>query len=102
MNLTLLIKLQPTTDQAQTLLHTMERVNAACNTIAVTAFRAHTANKIRLQKLVYADIRATFGLSAQMTVPNGIKRCNRRFAHTGPSCTIHESCRGKDWIGYRS
>ncbi len=26
------------------------------------------ANKIRLQKLVYADIRTTFGLSAQMTV----------------------------------
>ena len=68
MNLTLLIKLQPTTDQAQTLLRTMEQVNAACNTIAVTAFREHTANKIRLQKLVYADIRATFGLSAQMTV----------------------------------
>lgn len=27
-----------------------------------------TANKIRLQNLVYTDIRATFGLSAQMTV----------------------------------
>ena len=68
MNLTLLIKLQPNPDQAKALLHTMEQFNAACDTIAVTAFRAHTANKIRLQKLVYADIRATFGLSAQMTV----------------------------------
>ena len=68
MNLTLLIKLQPTADQMQALRHTMERVNAACNTMAETAFGEHTANKIRLQKLVYAEIRETFGLSAQMTV----------------------------------
>ncbi len=46
----------------------MGRFNAACTAIAETAFREHTANKIRLQKLVYADIRASFGLSAQMTV----------------------------------
>ena len=68
MNLTLLIKLQPNAAQALSLLDTMERFNAACNAIAQTAFREHTANKIRLQKLVYADVRATFGLSAQMTV----------------------------------
>ena len=68
MNLTMLIKLQPNPAQATSLLATMERFNAACNAIAETAFHAHTANKIRLQKLVYADIRATFGLSAQMTV----------------------------------
>jgi IS605 OrfB family transposase len=68
MNLTLLIKFQPNSDQTQALLHTMEQFNAACNAMAATAFREHTANKIRLQKLVYADIRTTFGLSAQMTV----------------------------------
>ncbi len=68
MNLTLLIKLPPNPDQAKALLRTMEQFNAACDTIAVTAFREHTANKIRLQKLVYADIRASFGRSAQMTV----------------------------------
>lgn len=45
----------------------MERFNA-CNTILDTAFRVHAANKIRLQKLVYAGIRAPFGLSAQTTV----------------------------------
>lgn len=68
MNLTLLVKLQPNTDQAQALLRTMERCNAACNAIAAVAFRERTANKIRRQKLIYADIRATFGLSAQLTV----------------------------------
>jgi putative transposase len=67
MHLTLLSKLQPTTDQAQTLLHTMEQVNATCNALAATAFREHTAHKIRWQKLVYADIRTTGGLPAQMT-----------------------------------
>jgi IS605 OrfB family transposase len=46
----------------------MERFNAACNAIAAVAFRERTANKIRLQKLVYQDIRCEFGLSAQMTV----------------------------------
>lgn len=34
MNLTLLIKLQPNPAQAQGLLETMERFNAACNVIA--------------------------------------------------------------------
>ncbi|CAB1129485.1 protein of unknown function [Candidatus Hydrogenisulfobacillus filiaventi] len=68
MNLTLLVKLQPTPDQAAALRATMERFNAACNAIAVVAFRERTANKIRLQKLVYRDIRAQFGLSAQLTV----------------------------------
>jgi IS605 OrfB family transposase len=68
MDLTLLVKLQPTPDQAAALLATMERFNAACNAIATVAFRERTANKIRLQKLVYRDIRARFGLSAQLTV----------------------------------
>ena len=68
MTLTLTLKLRPTTEQAAALRETMERVNAACNAIAEAAFRTHTANKIRPQHLVYADVRATFGLSAQMAV----------------------------------
>lgn len=68
MNLTLTVKLQPNADQAQSLGDTMKRFNAACDAIAAAAFREPTVNKIRLQKLVYTAIRATFGLSAQMTV----------------------------------
>ena len=68
MNLTLMVKLMPTTEQHQALLETMERFNAACNAIAEAAFEHRTANKIRLQKLVYDRIRKEFGLSAQMTV----------------------------------
>lgn len=68
MNLTLMVKLQPTPEQAAALLETMERFNAACNAVAEVAFREQTANKIRLQKLVYYDIRERFGLPAQMAV----------------------------------
>ncbi|MER3403605.1 MAG: transposase, partial [Armatimonadota bacterium] len=68
MNLTLIGKLQPDAKQSAALLETMERFNAACNAIAEVAFQGRTANKIRLQKLVYYDIRERFGLPAQMAV----------------------------------
>jgi len=68
MNLTLSLKLLPTERQAALLLATMERFNAACNFVAEVAFREHTANKHRLQKACYYEVREKFGLSAQMTV----------------------------------
>jgi len=43
MNLTLMIKLMPTSGQRTALLQTMERFNAACNAIAEVAFRERTA-----------------------------------------------------------
>jgi IS605 OrfB family transposase len=63
-----LVKLAPTPEQHAALLRTVENVNAACNAIAGAAFAARCANKIALQQLVYYDIRARFGLSAQMTI----------------------------------
>jgi putative transposase len=75
MNLTLLVKLQPSAEQKIVLLETMERFNAACDAIAEVAFREQTANKIRLQKVVYGQIRSQFGLSAQMTVRAISKVC---------------------------
>lgn len=68
MKLTLTLKLLPSPAQSAALLHTMERFNAACNDIAATAARQQVFNTVKLQTLVYADIRARFGLSAQMTV----------------------------------
>jgi putative transposase len=53
----------------------MERFNAACDAIAEVAFREKTANKIRLQKVVYAEVRSQYGLSAQMTVRAISKVC---------------------------
>jgi len=68
MKLTLPVKLAPTPEQHQALLETMERFNEACNDIAEVAYQNRTANKIRLQKILYYRIREQYGLSAQMTV----------------------------------
>jgi putative transposase len=68
MKLTLLLKLLPSPMQVTALLHTMETFNAACNAIAAAAFEHRTFNKVKLQTLVYTDIRARYSLSAQMTV----------------------------------
>ena len=68
MQLTLTVKLQPNPAQAASLLATMERFNAACNAIAETAFREHTASQVKLHHLMYRDVRERFGLSAQMAV----------------------------------
>lgn len=68
MKLTLLVKLAPIPEQHQALLETMERFNEACDDIAKVAYHKKTANKIRLQKIVYYRIREQYGLSAQMTV----------------------------------
>jgi len=64
---TLMIKLAPNQEQHDSLLQTMERFNEACNYISALAFELKTANKIRLQKAIYRDIRG-FGLSAQMAI----------------------------------
>jgi putative transposase len=65
---TLIVKLLPDPEQAASLLATLERFNAACDAIAAVAFREQIASAFALQRLVYFDIRARFGLSAQMTI----------------------------------
>lgn len=68
MKLVATIKLLPTAEQVQSLLATMERVNAACEWIGERAFELHSADKFRLHGLYYQTIRSQFGLSAQMAV----------------------------------
>src|SRR5262245_14544014 len=68
MKQTLVVKLAPSPDQHAALLATMERVNAACDWLGGVAFRERCANRIALQKLVYYEARARFGLSSQMVV----------------------------------
>ncbi len=62
------VKLLPTDVEAASLLCTMEAFNAACNVVAEVAFSERTANRFRLQGMVYGRIRTEFGLSAQMAV----------------------------------
>jgi IS605 OrfB family transposase len=68
MKQTLLVKLAPMPEQHASLLRTLEAFNAACNAIAEVAFEHRIANKLRLQPLVYYDIRQQFGLSSQMVI----------------------------------
>jgi predicted transposase len=68
MNLTLPVRLAPTPDQDAAPLVTVERFNEACDWIGEVAYREQIANKVRLQKAVYYDIRERFGLSAQMAI----------------------------------
>ncbi len=68
MLITVRIKVNPTAEQAASLLATMERFNAACDAISETAWLNRTFSKYTLQKIVYEDIRRDFGLSAQMAI----------------------------------
>ena len=68
MKQTMLLKLQPTPEQARALLDTMHAFNAACNVVAEVAFGLKRANTFELQRHVYARLRAEFGLPAQMAI----------------------------------
>lgn len=68
MELTLQLHLLPDTEQATQLQETVERFNVACTWLAQQAFAQRLANKVLLQRQYYADLRARFGLSAQMAV----------------------------------
>ncbi|RCG23984.1 transposase [Sphaerisporangium album] len=75
MLVTEMLKLAPSAEQREALLATMRACNAAANRAAEVAFAHRTANKMALQKLVYADLRAGFGLSAQMAIRSIAKAC---------------------------
>ena len=62
------IKLQPTPDQHDALLNTLETANAACNDISQQAWDSKVFGQFSLHKIVYHDIRERYPLSAQMTV----------------------------------
>lgn len=70
-----MLKLAPSPEQSAALTATMHACNAAANVAAAVAFEHHTANKIRLQPLVYQRLREEFGLSSQMAVRAIAKAC---------------------------
>ncbi len=65
---TIALTLRPTATEKTALLRLQERFNAACNYISGVAWEAQEFNKVRLQRLVYGDVRAEFGLMAQHTI----------------------------------
>jgi IS605 OrfB family transposase len=68
MLLTLKVKLQPTQEQRQKLLRTMETFNQACDDISKNAYESKTFNKYRLQHQLYYRIREQYKLPAQLAI----------------------------------
>jgi IS605 OrfB family transposase len=66
--MTVQVKLLPRPEQAAVLLQTLEAANDAANEISVRAWSGRIFQQFALHRLVYADIRAAAGLSAQMVV----------------------------------
>ncbi len=62
------VKLQPTPEQAATLKETIERSNAAANYVSSISWEKQVFRQYDLHHILYHDVRAKFGLSAQMTV----------------------------------
>jgi IS605 OrfB family transposase len=68
MKLTATVKLLPTDAQRQLLFATLQRANAACNTISEAAWHAQQFGRVPVHQLTYAAVREQFGLTAQLAV----------------------------------
>jgi len=65
---TIALTLRPTAAEKTALLRLQDQFNAACNYISGVAWDTQEFNKVRLQRLCYADVRVEFGLMAQHTI----------------------------------
>jgi predicted transposase len=68
MKLTAQVRLYPTKEQVAALKHTLEQANAACDFISQRAWETRTFKRYPLQSLTYYEVKAKFGLSAQMVI----------------------------------
>ena len=75
MKLIATVKLLCSEGQKDRLLSAMRRCNEACEWLGGLAFEAKTADKLRLQREYYKELRERFGLSAQMAVRAISKVC---------------------------
>ncbi len=65
---TIALTLRPTTDERAALERLRVQFNAACDYISRVAWDAQEFNKVRLQRLTYATVRADYGLMAQHVI----------------------------------
>lgn len=68
MKLTVQVKLQPTPQQAQSLLDTLRCANDAANYVSEYSWQNRTFGRYAIQKALYYRIKNAFGLSAQAVV----------------------------------
>jgi putative transposase len=64
----IVIKLEPSQEQYQALLKTVEAFNRGCQYAADVAYEKRLANKVALQPFVYGTLRSEFGLSSQTAI----------------------------------
>jgi putative transposase len=64
----IVLKLEPSPEQHQALLQTLEAFNAGCQYSADVGYEQRCANKMALQPMVYGALRERYGLSAQMAI----------------------------------
>jgi IS605 OrfB family transposase len=65
---TIVLKLQPTAEQAIELDATLSAFARACDHIAEVARRIHSTNKVLVQRECYREVRKRFGLSANLVI----------------------------------
>ncbi|MDQ0940512.1 hypothetical protein [Streptomyces sp. V1I1] len=80
MKLVVQVKLLPSPEQAAALEATLRACNRAATYVSSVAFDSGVKDRNGLQKLLYADIKATFGLSAQPVV----RVVHARRGHSSP------------------
>jgi len=68
MKLTVGLKLKPTKEQAEFLLDTLHRANAAANDASAIAWKKKAFGTFKLQSLVYRSLKEKYDLSAQIVV----------------------------------
>ena len=84
------VKLLVDESQKTRLLATMSRVNEACSWLAEKAFELQSADKLRLQRLYYHELRERFALSAQHVVRLISKVCEVYKRDKSKLCTFRE------------
>jgi putative transposase len=65
--LTIVCKLQPTQEQSQKIEATLSAFALACNSLNTT-IDPKLVNNVRIQTLVYSQVRSQFDLSANLTI----------------------------------
>lgn len=65
---TIVCKLAPTPEQVTEIDATLKTFAAACGHIAGVARSIHSTNKVKVQAACYKEVRATFGLSANLAI----------------------------------
>jgi putative transposase len=72
---TVVCKLAPTPEQAAEIDATLAAFAKACDFAADTARRIGSTNKVKVQAVAYQEIRATFGLSANLAIRAIARAC---------------------------